>query len=678
MLLKLLNKKCKHQTINKNLIDMSDKKCIKCGLPQKKNDFLMRCNVVGCFEYIHDNCASPQNLLEEQEITNYYCDLHIQQRNQQVENVPPQNANNEENSIVDVDQTNVAPPSSSPPKKEIEVSIRNAAEKGNGTQQGQGSLKLDTSKNHPSQQSNNNNIEENLNNVNTRRGSTKDVKELCAICKKEQSGSSAIIIKCFCCKQFFHDTCLRNFGEFELDGSICVCPRCEYGSFRGSQPSSISNSKPKGQGWQEYPQRNSYNRASTPNQPQQGYERKDNNNGFRNNNYDRNRNPNNDYRNRNDANYRNNNNNNSNFRQDNNQRRSYVPEVFIEKTDPVEAVMNMINKTNTKELPRVYNEMGWEAFYLSYLDTAKYFTLSENHNRVRDALKDKNILKKGGIGLDNLHSFESAMENINRRMKKNQSYLIGPANELRNARPPAPEDSAKVVDLMEKILDFVNMANKYHDKNYWNNREFITEITQKLPHGVHTRWIRKTIDIKKKNRSPNLGDLGNCLNLELEVQEEFVAEQRLFKGKPSGNKQEKVVEQKKNKSEGNDENWIHNTTEEESCYHKVNQDVANLKYCWLHKSNEHNYSSCKDLWNMDGKEVHEMALKKERCTICGQRKHTFCPAVKMLKCKTCGQEHHALFCIHRKGNATTKDSYHTLADLLNKEDYGDNDGETEK
>lgn len=298
-----------------------------------------------------------------------------------------------------------------------------------------------------------------------------------------------------------------------------------------------------------------------------------------------------------------------------------------------ESVAEMVNKMSYKELPEVTDaNVSWATFYETYTGTKDLFSDYENISRIKKAVKDSVILSIGGSNLFDLRTYDEAIEKINRRVSTDTSFLTKEASELQRVGKFGELSFKKMIEYIDKISNFSTKAKAYNDLSYTTNILFINTLADKFPKAIYNKWIIKQCTVQASRLPIRIKHLVDVLEAELP---NLIMRDRMS-----------ILMQNNTETRRPEHSRSHNNHTDEETSIKKKFDP---KWCWLHKNIFHPTHKCRDLWDMDGKTVAELAAKNNRCTLCGQEKHWIgsCPFKVTCRVKDCEGKHHALYCYKR-------------------------------
>jgi hypothetical protein len=306
-----------------------------------------------------------------------------------------------------------------------------------------------------------------------------------------------------------------------------------------------------------------------------------------------------------------------------------------------DSMMLMMEKSSLRELPEVTDShLSWCTFYETYCNTKSIFMDYENVVRIKKAIKDAEVLQIGGNNLFNVRTYDETLHKINVRLGRNLAFLNTEANALQALSRLKAENYKKIIEFIDRVVNFNNLATAYNESSYTSNKIFINSLSLKLPIYLHNKWVTKQCLIESQQVGLRLQHFVDVLEEELPIASTRYRNSLL----PS-------YDETKGTSK---DHRVHNIDVEKSDVRKVRFDS---KTCWYHKSNQHPSHKCKLLWKMDGDKVIELAKENNRCIICGQEDHVQCPFREKLKCQVrdCTKKHHSLYCDKRKANWRPKD-----------------------
>lgn len=300
-----------------------------------------------------------------------------------------------------------------------------------------------------------------------------------------------------------------------------------------------------------------------------------------------------------------------------------------------DSVVEMMQKFSLRDLPEVTNShVAWSTFYETYQTTKNLFLPHENVTRIQKAIKDPEVLQIGGPNLLNIRTFDLAIEKINGRLSKNVSFINKEANILQSYAKMRPENYKKLSEFIDKVVNFNHLAIAYNEYSFTCNKIFINGLAEKLPIYLHNKWITKQSQVEFNGESITLSHFVEVLELELPNIDTKIQNSLL----PGFDLDSKMKPERQR---------VHKVEYETTRQHNSKFDG---KICWFHKNSYHPTHECRNLWEMNGDAVYELARLNERCNICGQGKHNPCPYKSKLKCSVdgCNENHHALYCLKRK------------------------------
>lgn len=305
--------------------------------------------------------------------------------------------------------------------------------------------------------------------------------------------------------------------------------------------------------------------------------------------------------------------------------------------------LHSIQKITLMDLPLVDdNNLSWTTFYDSYQATKRLFLPHEQISRIKKAIKNPDVLQIGGPNLFNSRTFDLAIEKINSRLSKNTNFINKEANALQSLAKLKADSHRKIIEYIDRIANFNITAIAYDDWSFICNKMFINGLAEKLPVFLYNKWINKQANVEQAGEMLKLQHLVDVLEQELPNVNTRYQNSLLpsFDNLHIANKSSRVftIEGKPNEA----------------------KKKFDSKYCWFHKNTYHPSHECRNLWNMDGASVAQLAEKNRRCIICGQEEHNPCPHEDMLRCKIedCEIKHHALYCPRRE--ARIRDNNHNM------------------
>ena len=468
--------------------------------------------------------------------------------------------------------------------------------------------------------------------------------DTCVICKRAGSIPPDYMLRCFSCENNFHFHCIQRSNKpYKLDNNILLCGNC-YGD-RSSKSSTRATS--------------SINLGSDTSQ--------------RVNNQDNRRSRNSYQQNRNNVRTPNRGNNRAQARQ------SFLPPNLNEHESTNSALLLEMKRNQVRQLPIINEGEGvlmWPSFIAAFKETENLFSIIENSNRIKEAIKDSTLLQIGGSSLISITEFQQALENISRRMKDPDRMIQNHANKLLGHKKPEPNKTKQVIELMDAIIDFYTILKSIKSKTYYNNMEFISNVADKLPNFIQNKFYDSCRKSNQAGYQPNFRNLAEVVEEQLEVlQTRLNMESYLPRNnatKQQNNNQKKPVnklqinenenvyniqyqKQENNNIMNNRDNNSENTPKRDIC----------AKYCWYHKSTDHYASKCQDLRDMSGKEVFDLAKANNICFYCGLPRHENCNLRDKLCCRICKENHYTLFCWKRKGRENKTLEVETQTNYVN-------------
>jgi hypothetical protein len=309
-----------------------------------------------------------------------------------------------------------------------------------------------------------------------------------------------------------------------------------------------------------------------------------------------------------------------------------------ERESDIQGACNYFAKMSLHVLPEVVDcDRSWSIFFETFVSTKNKFSHHENVVRIQKAIKNSEIKRIGGKGLFDLKTYETSINYINERLKRNLSTVTSDAKEILKHPRLKIEQYQKIIEFIDKIRNFNYLAEAYNDYSFTRNKMFVSDIADKLPNYIKNKWIDKQYELENGNRPVKLSHLVEVLDKELPKIELRMRNDKM-----------KLDDIKHNKDFKHEKSRFHDIN-------KVDEDNSasnkkfNEKFCWFHKNSSHPSNKCRDLWLLNGRAVAELAKKNERCTYCGQERHFPCPFNKNIKCSldNCGLKHHALYCYKR-------------------------------
>lgn len=309
-----------------------------------------------------------------------------------------------------------------------------------------------------------------------------------------------------------------------------------------------------------------------------------------------------------------------------------------------ERAMDYFEKQSCYKLPEVIDTgTSWATFYDAFVSTYSKFSVQQNIVRIQDAIKHEKVKSIGGKGLFLPQTYISCLKFINERLKGNLNTVANDAQEIMKQPRLKVEQNTQIIDYIDKVRNFNCLAVAFKDISFTSNKMFINDIAEKMPSYIKNKWIDKQLELESSETPVRLAHLIDILDKELPKLELRLRNEKLTH----------FTESKTNKTTKPEKSRFNNTnTDSSDDTRRDGNEKYDGKYCWYHKSSSHPSNKCRDLWQMDGKTVADLARKSFRCSYCGQKKHDVspCPFSKKLICRTkmCGKNHHELYCFKRK------------------------------
>ena len=284
--------------------------------------------------------------------------------------------------------------------------------------------------------------------------------------------------------------------------------------------------------------------------------------------------------------------------------------------------------------------------------------------RLQEAIKDDNVKRIGGKNLFNPKTYQQCLQGINDRLKNNLNAIYKEANELENHAPIKSYQKAKIIEYIDKLRNFDTLAKAFNESGYGNNKKFLAHVANVLPTFIRNAWEKKQAALETKQKKVTLSKLIDVLvefipSLEVSIRNEAFTKKdkdEKDKRKPSYSHSLNCKSDRHDIKNDKPKKANHSLNYNNSDRH--DNKAKNHYKCWFHKNNTHYFNKCRELWQMDGRKVAEIAKKNGICTYCGRPwdTHKNCPTDNVnLKCRIegCNFPHHSIFCYKRKPTENT-------------------------
>lgn len=303
------------------------------------------------------------------------------------------------------------------------------------------------------------------------------------------------------------------------------------------------------------------------------------------------------------------------------------------------------NKSKFEKLPVVeQTDTKWSVFFDLFDKSRKYFSHSENILRLQKSIKSKEILDIGGISLFDPRTYWEALKMINKRLCHSHNLLQKETNDIiRLKKLKYDSDPKKVIELINKIINYSHIVKKYGTKKHQLDDRVICHIGNILPNNIVTGWYKIKAKREEKEKTVSLKHIAEYLSKQVGH----------LTSKIHG---EELDPWKENFAFKSPQPYVSRKTYHFDDRQNISFDSDN--YCWVHKTKSHSAFKCSKLWALSGQEVTKLARENNVCTFCGYKRHKTCHAAKKLNCKIdgCKYKHHILFCFQRKGKTDQKRS----------------------
>lgn len=164
-----------------------------------------------------------------------------------------------------------------------------------------------------------------------------------------------------------------------------------------------------------------------------------------------------------------------------------------------------LNQLLYKDLPPLYEFSQWDSFYKAYETTKRYFSDSQNVERLQNAIKCSFVRKWGKNRLFEYDTYDEKIQYINRTFYIPSIILRMELNKLLDRKKILSHERIKLAEFINDIEDFYVMYKNKGSLASQEDENMIREIIKILPTEIAESYVnniynkRKTLSIKTLN-----------------------------------------------------------------------------------------------------------------------------------------------------------------------------------